>query len=235
MTTTQENIAKHLGVNLNEPFIIDGWEHKPLHVDPNMGVVTQDGNRISTVLLQELLFGSCNITKLEKRRFIIHTRPYHIEDNYLKEDILKLCIKLEKLNEKCLSYSTAILESAQLIAEENRANLKYMYQFEKYFDLAFKETDYFDEAYSLQDVNKEGLTYAIETIIQKQCLTNIVFNMLANYVEYVGLNTVMNEKEIEAIIETIAESMVVDDMPKDLIKELEERTKGNGQSNSDSN
>jgi ABC-type uncharacterized transport system ATPase subunit len=134
-----------------------------------------------------------------------------------------------------LSYGTAILESAQLIAEENRANLKYMYQFEKYFDLAFKETNYFDEAYSLQDVNKEGLTYAIETIIQKQCLTNIVFNMLANYVEYVGLNTVMNEKEIEAVIETIAESMVVDDMPNDLIKELEERTKGDGQNNPDSN
>jgi hypothetical protein len=59
--------------------------------------------------------------------------------------------------------------------------------------------------------------------------------MLANYVEYVGLNTVMNEKEIEAIIEDIAESMVVDDMPKDLIKELEERTKGDGQNNSDPN
>ena len=29
--------------------------------------------------------------------------------------------------------------------------------------------------------------------------------------------------------------MVIDDMPKDLIKELEERTKGNGQNNSDSN
>lgn len=227
--TTQEKMAKHLGVNLNEPFKVSEWNHPTLHVDPNMGVVTQDGDRLSNVMLQELLFGNCSIIKLDKRKFTIHTKVYHIEDNYLKDEITRLCFDLERLDKKCLTYSTAIVESAQLIAEENRANLKYMYQFEKYFDLAFKETDYFDEARSLQDINKEGLTYAIEAIIQKQCLTTIVFNMLAMYVSNIGLDTVMNEKEIKSIIDDIATNMYVDDMPKDLIKELEERTKGNGQ------
>ena len=215
--TTQENIAKHLGLNLNEPFKIDKLSHTTLHVDPNLGVVTQDGDRLSNVMLQELFFGNCKITKVEKRKFSI------------KREILKACAELEKFNEESICYGESILNSAQLIAELNRANLKYMYQFEKYFDLALKETDYFDEVHSLQDVNKAGLTYAIECIIQTQCLTNIVFNMLANYVDHVGLDTVMHDKEIEDIIEDIAVNMYIADTPKDLIKCLEERTKGNGQ------
>ena len=233
--TTQENIAKHLGLNLNEPFKIDKLSHTTLHVDPNLGVVTQDGDRLSNVMLQELFFGNCKITKVEKRKFSIPLRGYQVEDNYLKREILKACAELEKFNEESICYGESILNSAQLIAELNRANLKYMYQFEKYFDLALKETDYFDEVHSLQDVNKAGLTYAIECIIQTQCLTNIVFNMLANYVDHVGLDTVMHDKEIEDIIEDIAVNMYIADTPKDLIKCLEERTKGNGQNSKNSN
>lgn len=203
--TTQENIAKHLGVNLNEPFIIDGWEHKPLHIDPNLGLVTQDGNRVSNALMQEIFFGNVHITKLDKRRFYIAPLVPKIDNCFIKDELARLCVSLEDID-KNHTYDNEIMARADILANKYCHDVKHIHEFEKYLDECLAQTTRFEDGINdLADFFNIGLSYAIEQIICAH-LDVICYNVLAKYVSNIGLDTVLEADSIEAKIAQIAES-----------------------------
>lgn len=232
--TTQEKIAKHLGVNINEPFRISEWGHNPFHVDPNLGLVTHDGNRVSNALLQEIFFGDIHVIKLDKRKFTIPTRMYQYVDCYLKDELIKECIELEKPSDK--PFYDRIIDIAENMAVEYKNDIRYIYQFKDYIDdfLSIATDENFMGVTYLADMNRVFLAHSLDKIIINNYLTTIGFNILAKYVQTIGLDTIKTMGEVEHIMEEIAREMDVDETQQDIINKLIEKVNTNGQANSNS-
>ena len=232
--TTQEKIAKHLGVNVNEPFMVSEWGHNPFHVDPNLGLVTHDGDRVSNALLQEIFFGDVHIIKLDKRKFTIPSRMYQYVDCYLKDELIKECIELEKFSDR--SFYDRIIDVAENMAIKHKGDIKYIYQFKDYIDdfLDVATDDSFAGVSYLVDMNRIFLAHSLDKIIINNYLTTIGFNILAKYVQTVGLDTIKTTNEVEHIIEEVTREMDVDDTQQDIINKLIEKVNTNGQVNSNS-
>lgn len=225
--TTQENLAKHLGVNINEPFRVAEWNHPILHVDPNMGVVTKDGDRLSNVMLQELLFGDkITIEKLGKVRYNITHQNYDIGSVPFKFELIDACESIENIA-KHMCYCDVISTYANNIAQKYRNDFTYIPKLEGYFDEYLASTT--EKLTSIADINEAVISYAIYNLLYKRGFDAIVYNTLANYTFKVGLNTAMSESDIKTIIADITKHATANDTPQDLINKLIERTEGNGQ------
>ena len=83
-------------------------------------------------------------------------------------------------------------------------------------------------------MNRVFLAHSLDKIIINNYLTTISFNVLAKYVQTVGLDTIKTMGEVEHIIEEIAREMDVDETQQDIINKLIERVRDNGQANSNS-
>lgn len=219
--TTQENIAKHLGVEINEPFTTKLLA-KPLHVDPNLGVVTADGDRLSNVLLQELLFGNVEVVKQAKKHFVFAPKNYNISSTIITNDILQLFHALENpLSGQ--EFLDMTIEQGSAIAEKHVKDIKYIYQFEAYIDDCFGIYGRMDGVQSLSDVYRVGIECAVEHIMYDN-FSAIIYNLLARFLADVGVSTIRTKEEIEQIMNTyshnIDSSSTANDVVEEFLKEL---------------
>lgn len=215
--TTQENIAKHLGVEINEPFTTNLLA-KPLHVDPNLGVVTADGDRLSNVLLQELLFGNAEVVKQAKKHILIAPRNYNIKPTCIINDILQLFHELENPTSK-ISFMDATITCSEQIAKKHSSELKYLPQFEEYINNCFSYTENMEDAKSIQDVFRAGIAYAVEDIM-KDNFKAIVYNMLVKFLADIGIVTTKSKEEIERLVDDYAHMTEYDEIPSQLVKQF---------------
>lgn len=216
--TTQENIAKHLGVNFNEPFTMNELPHTVLHIDPNLGVVTQDGDRLSSVMLQTLLFSGEPIIKLDKRRYYIAHRVPVFDKNFILPDLAKYAEALEKIpcND---SYDKHITEVADIIAKKYCNDIQHIHEFERVFNECSADTERMQDCCRLDEYFEACLAYNVEEELSAN-LNIIVFNMLASYIGNIGVEGVKTVEELTIIISSIAENADWSETPQEQINYL---------------
>lgn len=222
--TTQEKIAKHLGVEINEPFVVSGWNHKPFHVDPNLGVVTHDGDKVSNVMLQEILFGDCFIVNIEKKKYTLPTMKYKVRDCFLKSEILKICNELTNINYNA-KYKEEIIEYTNSIVNKNKDKLEYFWQYESTFDylIAIGYED-FNECDTLQSYFYETIFYDIVEQLSNNVHT-IMYNMLVWHIHNNGIGTTKDVSKIINIAEEVVLYIPNSGTPQQVIEEFERRIK----------